>query len=462
MNNPILQRILQGFGANLYGQGVVILIQLAGVPILLHAWGVELYGEWLMLSAIPAYLSMTDLGFSQSAGNDMTARAGRGDIVGMLSVFQSLAILVYLTAALGLILVGLLVAVLPFHDWLDLSSLSAADSRWILWLLAAEVLVKLTDGVNHAGYRANGDYAFHTSLYYSTLLGQQVSIWLMAALGHGPVAAALSVLFVRCLVTPTVAWHLVVRHHPHLRFGVDHASPAVLKSLVRPALANLAMPFAQAINIQGMILVVGALLGPAAVVVFSTLRTLTRLALQMVLTVSHALEPELARAWGTADSRRVQHLYVRGFALAFWLALTAILALYVLGPKILDFWTGERVQMDQGLFNWLLLSAFASVLWYSGLTLLKAANRHLRAAVWFVITALAAILLAALLLHVTARLATAGLALLLMDGLMTWYLLTVTGRLIEVPFPRLLLAAIDLPNLFNTLMGRGSHGNRFD
>jgi len=56
-------RILKGVYANVYGQAVTAVIQLAGVPILLHLWGTRLYGEWLIVFANPAYLSMTDLGF---------------------------------------------------------------------------------------------------------------------------------------------------------------------------------------------------------------------------------------------------------------------------------------------------------------------------------------------------------------------------------------------------------------
>lgn len=78
MDHHITRRILHGIGANGYGLLVTVVVQLAGVPILLHAWGAQLYGEWLILAAIPTYLSMTDLGFSQSAGNDMTAHVARG------------------------------------------------------------------------------------------------------------------------------------------------------------------------------------------------------------------------------------------------------------------------------------------------------------------------------------------------------------------------------------------------
>ena len=79
MNVPqsIRSRLVKGFGANIYGQVVTAVVQLVGVPIFLWAWGTELYGEWLILFAIPSYLSMSDLGFSLSAANDMTARGCR-------------------------------------------------------------------------------------------------------------------------------------------------------------------------------------------------------------------------------------------------------------------------------------------------------------------------------------------------------------------------------------------------
>src|SRR5690606_32932144 len=141
-----------------------VIVQLVGVPVLLHAWGAQLYGEWLILFAIPAYLAMTDLGFSQSAGNDMTARVARGDRVGALAVFQSLTALVYPIAAIGLVLSAVLLSYLPLAERLHFQAMDAGASRWVLWLLAAHVFVLLPNGVNQAGFRAAGDYALYTGV----------------------------------------------------------------------------------------------------------------------------------------------------------------------------------------------------------------------------------------------------------------------------------------------------------
>ena len=86
MEVSTLRRLASGLGANGYSQLVTIVVQLMGVPIFLNAWGPRLYGEWLILFAIPAYFSISDLGFSQSAANDMTGRVARHDVLGALAV----------------------------------------------------------------------------------------------------------------------------------------------------------------------------------------------------------------------------------------------------------------------------------------------------------------------------------------------------------------------------------------
>ena len=182
----VRQRILHGLGANAFGQIVTVIVQLAGVPILLHAWGVQLYGEWLILFAIPAYLSMTDLGFTQSAANDMTARVARGDRAGALVVFQSLGALVYALVALGLALAAAVVPWLPLAEWLNFQTMDTRTAQWVLCLLAAQVLVSLLDGIPYAGFRANGEYALHFSLQSGVRLLQFAGVCIAALAGGGP------------------------------------------------------------------------------------------------------------------------------------------------------------------------------------------------------------------------------------------------------------------------------------
>ena len=59
-------RIARGLAANIAGTVLTVIIQLVSVPVLLGAWGVDVYGEWLILSAVPLYLALSDLASPRS------------------------------------------------------------------------------------------------------------------------------------------------------------------------------------------------------------------------------------------------------------------------------------------------------------------------------------------------------------------------------------------------------------
>ena len=49
-----------------------------------YAWGVELYGEWVTLSALPAYLVLCNIGLTSTAGNSLAMVAEKDDQQQML------------------------------------------------------------------------------------------------------------------------------------------------------------------------------------------------------------------------------------------------------------------------------------------------------------------------------------------------------------------------------------------
>jgi hypothetical protein len=126
-----------------------------------------------------------------------------------------------------------------------------------------------------------------------------------------------------------------------------------------------------------------------------------------------------------------------------WLALAAAAGLALFGSFILDVWTHGKVAMEPALFAWLLGSAVASVLWYGALIVLKAANRHLRAATVFVFASAGAVGVAALLFAWTGSVASAGPALLLMDAVMALYTFCAAAQLLGVKPAASLVQAVD-------------------
>ncbi|HBQ8586930.1 TPA: hypothetical protein L9B03_005523, partial [Klebsiella pneumoniae] len=84
-------RLIKGVGANAYGQAITVLIQLVSVPFFIQHWGISIYGEWLILSALPAYLSMSDFGLGAVAGNSMVIKMAQNDKAGALAIYRSVS-----------------------------------------------------------------------------------------------------------------------------------------------------------------------------------------------------------------------------------------------------------------------------------------------------------------------------------------------------------------------------------
>lgn len=418
--------------ANTYSMLTTIISQLAGVLILLHSWGGQLYGEWLVLSAIPIYLSLVNLGYASSIANDMTTRIAHDDQEGTLVAFHSLIALISVTALAAAVIAGIALIIFPVAGWLHLAGLSASSVRWVLILLAIEVLIQLFGGISSAGYRAAGEYGLGATLNATVILFQNVAIWSAALSGFGIVGAAVAFLSVRVTGTLIVTG-ILLRRHPWLRLGFGRARLGYIRLLLTPSIASLMIPISNALKNQGLLLVVNALLGPISVVMFSVLRTLTRLSLRLVSVVSRSIEPEVARAEGNKNRALQRRLYLAGLRGSLWLSVLAGIALFFFGNVILKVWTYGEVPMHQTLFFLLLVASVISAIWSVPLTMLHALNRHQRAATVYVLSGIIVLVIAWILIRATESITWAGFALLIGDGLCTLYVLVTTSRALQAP-----------------------------
>ena len=382
VSSGIRRRILKGFGAQGFSQAVQIFIRLAEVPLLLTFWGTQLYGEWLMLSAIPVYLSISDGGFAGAACREMTIRGGAGDKTGVRAVFQSTwLLLVAVSFAAGLLAFGFVQAA-PLKDWLGFSVMKSLEIKFVLLLLVAHVLIGFQGGLLYGGFWVTGRYPIGMYLIAGTQLLEFLGLAAAVALGGGPVQAVLGYLAGRLLGTGLM-WLGQRQASPWLRHGFSHASFSELRRLTAPAFASLAFPLGNALNIQGMRLVVGLALGPSAVAVFVPLRTLSRIVMQPGSIINRLIEPEMALAFGANNILLFRRLFTRSCQLALWGCLGVCL---LVGPGahwILPVWTGDKVAMHWPTYIVFLASGLINGIWYTALMVPYATNRHGRIAIFY-------------------------------------------------------------------------------
>src|SRR5262249_22690268 len=182
--------------------------------------------------------------------------------------FQSVWILSLLVAAIAVALFG---AVVLLQYVTSASSDAAFANSLAIFLIIAYSAAILQSRVIVAGFRSTGHYARGVFLYEFLAFIEGLSVLVVAVGGGGFVACALALLIGRCLSAAIGALTLK-RLVPWLSLGFKYGRGAELRRLLRPALAAIAIPTALAVNIQGMVVVAGALISPVAVAVLGPVR----------------------------------------------------------------------------------------------------------------------------------------------------------------------------------------------
>ncbi len=380
----IVRRIYAALGANLTSQAITVLIQLISVPIFLYCWSVEKYGQWMILTAVPSYFALADFGFLAVTINKMTIVAATNNIHKCNVLFQT-AIKLCLYAIVGATTTAIL-----FVIFINTGSLGQIDNKIALIALVVCAILAMSSGLVDAVFRSSGEFALGLQITNVIRLIEWAGLLTGLFLGRTFVGAAVGQLLGR-LIGAGLGWRISSWRHPDIRWSIVEASNKEFREMLKPALSFMLFPVANAISIQGMILVVGYLFGPAFVVVFSTYRTITRILVQAVTIIGRSLWPEISRSYGEKDINTVILLYRKGTFISIILAASLCIFLIFFGEYFLQLWTTGKVSYEKNLFHLFLLMTMITSFWQMGVVVLSATNSHMRLSISYLIGAIASV-----------------------------------------------------------------------
>lgn len=359
--------------ANAAGIGMAALVQIISIPVLISAWGAEKYGLWAMLTTIPTYFALTDLGFVQAATSDMTMETARGNREKANATFQSIWLMFLCVCGGSFLLAGISLFLLSGHPFSVSSWLT--ENSLIIFLLILFSGLTLISRVTVAGFRASGLYAQGT-IYYDSLVFVETLLMLATVHAGGGFEAAIYTLLMARVCNIILIYIILRRHVPWLYYGAEKASVLELKRLFKPAIGAMAIPVALAINIQGMVLIVGAVISPAAVAIYTPVRTASRLLIQIIGVVNRATMPAISasKAQGKAENF-AQMIRINMRMIMFMLVPGGIL-FAITGPRIVSLWTDGHIVPDQTFVFLMALAMIIHGCWYFFSNIMLSTNSH--------------------------------------------------------------------------------------
>ena len=369
-------RLARGIAANVLGQVLGLATRLLLVPLFLATWGVDVYGDWLLLTSLVAYLSIADLGAQLYIVNRATQEHARHNLVALRRVIHSGLVLFLVVPAAVLVAFGLLVLMLNPAELIGIQHTSSSTAAVVLMLMAIQLLLTLPYGLLIGIYRAVGLLPSGVMLGNVVLLIQLVATAGALRLGAG--MAQVAVLQVVPFVLVSIFALLdLSRRFPELGlFSVAEARLSTIREFVRPSLHFLFIQLSYALSIQGITLVVGLLLGSAELVVFSTLRTMVNSMRQLLAMAAHTAWPEMTRLDAVQDRSHLLALFRVLIRSSMVVSLLSIVALHFFGQLIYSVWLRNSVEFRQDLLDLFLLYVVQAVFWTACSNVLMAVNAH--------------------------------------------------------------------------------------
>jgi O-antigen/teichoic acid export membrane protein len=372
----MIKRLLKGIGANFLGQLINIASRFLLVPLFLLAWGANIYGEWLLLSSMVTYLTLTDMGGALYIGNRMTqAFAHRDDELFRKILHTGLALFLAIPLVVFIVFITLIFFFNP-SPFLHITQTSHRVVILILALLAFQFVISLPQGILIRVYFAvemlpRGVMLLNLMQFFSLSLVAG-GLWL----GWGMVPIALLQIIPYGIIAGTALYDLNRKFPQFQVFSLKEADFSFGLSFIKPGLHFFLIQVSQAFSIQGIVLVVGMVLGPIQVVLFSTIRTLVNLIRSFFEQISHAAWPEMTRLDAQQDMDKFLDLFRVILRSTLSASVLFMMIFHCFGGFIYHFWLRKTVPFEQPVMDLFLIYMGQFIFWLTCSHPLLATNRH--------------------------------------------------------------------------------------
>lgn len=371
MNKTVMSffsKIKKGVSSNIYAQFVTIATQLTTLPAALTVWNLEAYGHWVVLTAIPAYFGMAELGMGiAAAGLAINALARNESEVAK----QCLATANFMSAVFCAAILLLTVIVLTL---LTAFGFVEEKSAFVIGIMAATNLLAVMMSVNEAAFRAADQYATGTVITTSGRLVEWFGFifGLMAGLSFVGVAGCMFLARAAAFLLQVIYLRVIVKP---LGWSCAYFGRNVALDIIKPSMQLSVFPLVSLISIQGITIVVGWFYGAAAAGVFNAYRTYSRISLQMVTVVSNPLLNWLTNGVAHKNYASVIKAYKIALRYSTFVCIFVPLLLYFFADLVFLNWTHGKIKVDGGLMSIFLLGAALSAIYSIPRAMLIAANR---------------------------------------------------------------------------------------
>ncbi|WP_313600291.1 lipopolysaccharide biosynthesis protein [Epilithonimonas vandammei] len=363
--------------ANLIQKFIRVAEQLFLVPFFISAWGAAYYGEWLTLTIIPSVLGFSDFGFGSAAANTFVLRYASGDKQGAANIAKAGRRVITWVILVVLVLSILVMLSLQYFGVFNKSLIPANESLIAVCCMIVAKLVNFYQQLYDALYRAvrKADVSRHLlNIYGFATIGLGI---LILSLGGGIVAFAVGNLILSLVFNPIYMFvSQRITKIQEFKTAVVHSSD--IRETFKIGMGFMLAPAWQSLLFQGSTFVVRLVLGPTAVAIYNTVRTLSRSVNQVFTVIYSSVLPELQYEIGANNFEKARKLFLTCMITTVGLSFLGMIFLAFFGLKFYHIWTHNSLNPPFLMWLFFVLSIGFNALWWTAEVIFIAKNEPFR------------------------------------------------------------------------------------
>lgn len=354
----------------------------AGIGFLLLPFNVahlgpSAYGLWMLAASVTAYFSILDFGYAQSLVRFVARYRAREDAGAINETINTLFVLFTFVGALVVVVAAIVAWQLGALFNLEPGQL--ATGRRVLLIVAGYVAIGFAFSVFGAVVNGFQRYDLNNGVAVATSIAAAlVNVGLLAA-GYGLVEVVAGTTLVRALAYAAYRSN-AYRVFPHLRIDPRLFSRSRLREVTGFSVYILVLDWSAKLNYSFDAIVIGSVLGTAAVATWTVAERLAALAQRLTNQLNEVLFPAIVESDAASHQERLRRILVHGTRISVAAVAPVAAGLFFLVDPLVSAWVGPQFASSVTVARILALVVFVRVADATAATVLKGGGLHRRLA----------------------------------------------------------------------------------
>lgn len=390
LDSPILKNIT----AHIMKVGIIFVNQILLIPLYIIYMGKNLYGDWIVLTAISQFFVLSDFGLNAVSSNAVNSLPREGGLIINKKRYASYVVNCFVMISLIAIAVEVIIIVsgcfLNLPNLFGLRELSNSDTTAIIALLLGQVFLYMLNGtpeiILNASHKAHIGTHFNNFIKLSNALIIAVGI-----ISKIPLIVICVIHLIPSLIALFYKIH-IAKQEIDFNLSLNDFDKIQFMELLKPSLSYMTFPVGNALLFQGFTFVVNAFFGASVLILFNTTRTMVNFTRSLIEIVSQGSRPEFGIAYGEKNYQKMKQIYQTVVKFSFLILFSIFSVLLVLGPYIYRVWTHGEIEFDFYLMLCFFFVITCNTIWNSQSITMLSTNNHTTLGKIFIVSCLLAVI----------------------------------------------------------------------